>query len=82
MAIAPELFEQLKYLTDLSVYKMVGLHLESVEGYVASVVLAYISFSLGIYSIIISTSTLAGEEDKGTLELLVALPWQRGKIKE
>jgi ABC-2 type transport system permease protein len=80
LSIAPELFEQLKSLTNLSVYKMVGLHLESVEGYISSVVLAYISFIMGIYSIIISTSTLAGEEDKGTLELLVALPLVRWKI--
>jgi ABC-2 type transport system permease protein len=80
IAIAPELFEQLKSLTNLSVYKLVGLHLESIEDYIASVVLAYISFLLGIYSIITSTSTLAGEEDNGTLELLITLPYARWKI--
>ncbi len=80
ISLAPELFEQLKSLTNLSVYELVGLHLESVEGYIASVVLAYTSFLLGIYSIIISTSTLAGEEDNGTLELLVSLPLERWKI--
>ena len=80
ISLAPELFEQLKSLANLSVYKLVGLHLESVEGYIASVILAYISFLLGIYALITSTSTLAGEEDSGTLELLVALPLQRWKI--
>jgi len=80
ISLAPELFEQLKSMTNLSVYKLVGLHLESVEGYIASVVLAYISFLLGIYSIISSTATMAGEEDNGTLELLAALPLERWKI--
>lgn len=80
LSLAPELFEQLKSLTNLSVYKLVGLHLESVEGYIASVILAYISFLLGIYSIIVSTWTLAGEEDNGTLELFIALPLERWKI--
>jgi ABC-2 type transport system permease protein len=80
ISIAPELFEQLKSLSNLSVYKWVGLYLESIEDYFAFVILAYISFLLGIYSIIISTATLAGEEDNGTLELLIVLPYARWKI--
>jgi ABC-2 type transport system permease protein len=80
LTLAPELFEQLKSLTNLSVYTLVGLHLESVESYIASVILAYSSFLLGIYCIIISTMTLAGEEDNGTLELLIASPYARWKI--
>ena len=46
----------------------------------ASVILVYIPILLGIYCIIASTSTLAGEEDSGTLELIVAMPLSRWQI--
>jgi hypothetical protein len=35
---------------------------------------------LAIYALIDGTGTLAGQEDDGKLELIVAWPWQRGKI--
>lgn len=76
----PGLFEQLKFLKDLSVYKLVGIQLGSFEGYLASIVLVYIPILFGIYCIIASTSTLAGEEDNGTLELIVAMPLSRWQI--
>ena len=79
--IFPErLFEQLTLLKDLSVYKLVGIQLGSFEGYMASIILVYIPLLLGIYCIIASTSTLAGDEDNGTLELIVAMPLSRGQI--
>jgi ABC-2 type transport system permease protein len=74
------LFEQLKFLKELSIYKLVGIQLGSIEGYMASIVLVYIPILLGIYCIIASTSTLAGEEDNGTLELIVAMPLSRWQI--
>jgi ABC-2 type transport system permease protein len=80
ISIFPGLFEQLQSLKDLSVYKLVGMRLGSVEGYMASVVLVYIPILLCIYCIIASTSTLAGEEDNGTLELIVSMPLSRGQI--
>jgi len=80
ISIFPGLFEQLKSLKDLSIYKLVGMQLGSIEGYMASVVLVYVSILLGIYCIIASTSTLAGEEDNGTLELIVAMPLSRWQI--
>lgn len=76
----PRLFEQLKFLMDLSVYKLVGIQLGSFEGYMTSIVLVYIPILLGIYCIIASTSTLAGEEDNGTLELIVTMPLSRWQI--
>lgn len=75
-----QLFEQLKSLKDLSIYKLVGIQLGSFEGYMASIVLVYIPILLGIYCIIASTSTLAGEEDNGTLELIVTMPLSRWQI--
>jgi ABC-2 type transport system permease protein len=80
ISIFPGLFEQLKSLKDLAIYKLVGMQLGSVEGYMASVVLVYIPILLCIYCIIASTSTLAGEEDNGTLELIVAMPLSRWQI--
>jgi len=74
------LFEQLKFLKDLSIYKLVGIQLGSFEGYMASIVLVYIPILLVIYCIIASTSTLAGEEDNGTLELIVTMPLSRWQI--
>ncbi len=49
ISISPGLFEQLKPLKGLSIYKIVGMQLGSIEGYMASVVLVYIPILLGIY---------------------------------
>ena len=80
ISIFPGLFEQMTEFKDLSIYKIVGMQLGSIEGYMASVVLVYFSILLGIYCIIASTSTLAGEEDNGTLELIVTMPLSRWQI--
>lgn len=74
------LFEQLESLKELSIYKLVGMQLGSFEGYMASIVLVYIPVLLSIYCIIASTSTLAGEEENGTLELIVTMPLSRRQI--
>lgn len=39
-----------------------------------------IPLALGIYALILGTAVLAGEEDQGTLELLLALPLPRWKL--
>jgi ABC-2 type transport system permease protein len=80
ISIFDGMYEQMTVFKDLSVYKIVGMQLGSVEGYIASVVLAYISVLVGIYCIITSTATLTGEEDNGTLELIVAMPLSRWRI--
>lgn len=80
ISIAPGLFEQLTFLKDLTIYRLVGMQLASIEGYMASVILVYVPILLGIYCIIAGTSTLAGEEDSGTLEIIVAMPLSRGEI--
>lgn len=80
ISIFPGMFEQLQSLKDLTIYKLVGMQLGSVEGYLASVILVYVPILLGIYCIIASLSTLAGEEDNGTLELIVAMPLSRKQI--
>jgi ABC-2 type transport system permease protein len=80
ISIFDGMYEQMTVFKDLSVYKIVGMQLGSVEGYIASVVLAYISVLVGIYCIITSTATLAGEEDNGTLELIATMPLGRWQI--
>jgi ABC-2 type transport system permease protein len=56
------------------------MRLGSIEGYLASVVLVYIAILLIIYCIVAGTSTLAGEEDNGTLEMIAAMPMSRRQI--
>ncbi len=80
ISIFDGMYEQMTVFKDLTIYKVIGMQLGSVEGYIASVVLAYISVLAGIYCIITSTSALAGEEEHGTLELLVAMPLSRAQI--
>lgn len=80
ISIFDGMYEQMTVFKDLTIYKVVGMQLGSVEGYIASVVLAYISVLVGIYCIITSTSALAGEEEHGTLELLVVMPLSRAQI--
>ena len=39
-----------------------------------------VPIGLGIYALVLGTATLAGEEEQGTLELLLALPIPRGQL--
>ncbi len=80
IGIWPEMGDQLGDLTDLSIYEGMGIDMGSFAGYIASVVVQYIPLLLSIYAITASTGTLAGEEDKGTLELLMSTPLKRWEI--
>lgn len=76
----PEVGEQMASLSDISLYQAMGVEVGSFEGYIASTVVLFIPILLGIYVIINSTQTLAGEEDSGTLELVLAMPLHRWQI--
>ena len=78
--ILPEMGEEMAALADLSIYQALGIDLGSLEGILASSVIGVMPVMLGIYAIVTSTETLAGEEDRGTLELLVATPLPRWQI--
>lgn len=80
IAVWPEAGEQMQSMADLAVLQAIGFDLGSFAGYTASAVIGYIPLILGIYAIIASTGTLAGEEDDGTLELIVAAPLSRWQI--
>lgn len=80
IGIWPEMGEQLGDLQNLSIYEGMGFDMGSFAGYMSSVVVQYIPLLLSIYAITVSTGTLAGEEDKGTLELLMSTPLKRWEI--
>lgn len=76
----PQVEEEMAGLADLSIYQAMGVDLTSFEGYIASVVVQFVPLLLGIYAIITSTEALAGEEDSGTLELILSTPLERWQI--
>ena len=80
IGIFPEVGEQMAGLADLSIYKAMGMDVSSFAGFIASVLLQFLPLLLGIYAITTSTQTLAGEEDNGTLELVLAMPIKRWQI--
>ncbi|MGJ3239882.1 MAG: ABC transporter permease subunit [Anaerolineae bacterium] len=80
ITIYPQVAEEMAGLADLSIYQAMGIDLGSFAGYIASVVIQIMPIILGIYVIMTSTATLAGEEDNGTLELVVAMPLPRWQI--
>jgi ABC-2 type transport system permease protein len=80
IAIYPEMAGQLGDLSDISIYEAMGVEMATFEGFLASTVVQYIAIILGVYGLIAGTGTLAGEEDNGTLELLLATPLPRWQI--
>ena len=83
ISIYPQFAEQMEAfqeLMDLAIYQAMGISMADFEGYAASTVLNIAPLIVGIYAIINSTATLAGEEDDGRLELIVTLPVPRWQI--
>ena len=78
--IWPEAGEMMGDLSDLSIYQAMGIDMGSFAGFIASVVVQYVPIILGIYANIASTGTLAGEEDQGTLELVLSTRLQRWQV--
>lgn len=80
ITVFPEVAEQMADMGDLSLYQAMGISMATFEGYVGSVIILFVPLLLGIYAIITGTKTLAGEEDGGTLELIMARPLSRWQI--
>lgn len=77
--IYPEMEEQMASLADISIYQAMGVEVATFEGYLGSTVIGFVPILLGVYAVMTATTTLAGEEDDGTLEMLLTtrLPrWQ------
>jgi ABC-2 type transport system permease protein len=67
-------------ILDLAFYQALGISMASFEGYMASTVINLVPVILSVYAVLNGTGTLAGEEDNGRLELIVALPIHRWQI--
>jgi ABC-2 type transport system permease protein len=79
-SIFPEMAEEMAGLADLSIYQAMGIEMGTFEGFIGSTVVLFVPILLGIYVTMASTQTLAGEEDSGTLELVLAMPLHRWQI--
>lgn len=69
-------------LADIPLYQAFGdfSDLTSFQGYYSAQALTYIPILLSVYGIVAAINALAGEEDEGTLELILALPLKRWQI--
>ncbi len=67
-------------MLDLPLYQALGISMATFEGYAASTVTNLVPVILAIYAVSVGTGTLAGEEDDGRLETIVALPILRWQI--
>jgi ABC-2 type transport system permease protein len=72
--------DNMQSIMDLDIYKAMGMSFGTFEDWIASTVINIVPILLAIYAVIDATGTLAGEEDNGRLELIVALPIPRWQI--
>jgi ABC-2 type transport system permease protein len=78
--IYPEVADQMAGLGDLSIYQAMGIEVATFEGYLGSTIIGFIPILLGVYAVMTSTATLAGEEEDGTLELVLTTRLPRWQI--
>ncbi|GAB5494119.1 MAG: ABC transporter permease [Phototrophicaceae bacterium] len=78
--IYPEIADQMADMGDLDIVAAVGMDIATFEGFIASVLIQIMPLILGFYVIMMATGTLAGEEEDGTLELVVAMPLKRWQV--
>lgn len=72
--------EGMQGILDLEIYQAMGMNFGTFEDWMASTVINIVPILLAIYALIDGTGTLAGQEDDGKLELIVALPIPRWQI--
>jgi ABC-2 type transport system permease protein len=72
--------EGMQELLDLGIYQAMGMSFATFEDWFGSTVINIVPIILAIYALIDGTGTLAGQEDDGKLELIVALPIPRWQI--
>lgn len=84
VVLYPEFAEPMAALNleEISFYQIFGDFSEfaSFSGFVSAEVLTFLPLLLAIYAIVNGTGTLAGEEDNGTLEPIMALPLPRWQL--
>jgi ABC-2 type transport system permease protein len=67
-------------ILEMDIYKAMGMNFGTFEDWMASTVINIVPILVAIYAVLDATGTLAGEEDSGKLELIVALPIPRWQI--
>lgn len=68
-------------MLNLEIYQAIGVsNMATFEAYMASTINNLIPVMIAIYAVSAGTATLAGEEEDGRLELIVALPIPRWQI--
>lgn len=82
MALFPSMAEQFGGIEFPDFYKAFGdiSHLGTLEGWLPLELFEWVPLVLGILAITAGTAVLAGEEDSGTLELLLSLPLARWQL--
>ncbi|MEZ4518915.1 MAG: ABC transporter permease subunit [Chloroflexota bacterium] len=83
IGLYPAFADQLSNFTemlDLPFYQALGIQMGTFEEYMASTATNLIPLILAIYAVTTGTAALAGEEEDGRLELIVALPIPRWQI--
>ncbi|HSH05219.1 MAG TPA: ABC transporter permease subunit [Anaerolineae bacterium] len=78
--IYPQVQEEMAGLADLAIYQAMGIEIATFEGYFGSTVIGFVPVLLGVYAVLTATTALAGEEDNGTLELLLTSRMKRWEI--
>jgi ABC-2 type transport system permease protein len=69
-------------IDDIAIYEAMGGFgdIGSFKGFISAEVFTFLPLLLAVYAIVNGTGTLAGEEDNGTLEPLLALPLPRWQV--
>jgi ABC-2 type transport system permease protein len=67
-------------LMDMAFYQALGFTMATFEDYLASTITNLVPIIISVYALINGTGTLAGEEESGRLEMIVALPIPRWQI--
>jgi ABC-2 type transport system permease protein len=69
-------------IEDIAIYEMLGDFgdFSTFSGFVSAEVFTFLPVLLAVYAIVNGTGTLAGEEDSGRLEPIIALPIPRWKL--
>lgn len=80
ISVYPDMQEEMASLGNLAIYRVFGLDMGSFAGFMGTVVVGIVPLFLGVWVVMASTAAVAGEDDDGTLELIVAMPLPRWQI--
>jgi ABC-2 type transport system permease protein len=67
-------------ISSIPIYQAMGISMTTLEGYLSSTVFQFMAVVISIYAVVNGTGTLAGEEDQGSLENVIALPLPRWQV--